>query len=262
MTRSLFTSLAAAAAFALAAGAAQAQHDLTVVSWGGAYQDGQKEVFFKPFNATGTKLVDESWDGGLGVLRTKIKGGNNNWDVVQVEADELEVGCDEGLYEKLDVAKIGGAARYLPGTVHACGVGAIIYNLVLAYDGDKTKTAPAGWADFFDTKKFPGKRSDPQRREVEPRSRADRRRRAERRTSTRCCARPKASSAHSRSSTPSSPTWCSGRAARSRRRCWPPATWSSPPPTTAASPLPTRRTRRTSRWSGRTRRTRWTAGSS
>ena len=120
---------------------AHAQRDLTVVSWGGAYQDGQKEVFFKPFNATGTKLLDEAWDGGLGVLRTKFKGGNNTWDVVQVEADELEVGCDEGLYEKLDVAKIGGAGRYLPGTVHACGVGAIIYNLVLAYDGDKTKAA-------------------------------------------------------------------------------------------------------------------------
>ncbi len=159
MTRNLPTTLATAAVLALTAGTALAQRDLTVVSWGGAYQDGQKEVFFKPFNATGTKLVDEAWDGGLGVLRTKIKGGNNNWDVVQVEADELEVGCDEGLYEKLDPAKIGGANRYLAGTVHACGVGAIIYNLVLAYDGDKLKSAPAGWADFFDTKKIPGKRS-------------------------------------------------------------------------------------------------------
>ncbi|OYU74689.1 MAG: spermidine/putrescine ABC transporter substrate-binding protein, partial [Alphaproteobacteria bacterium PA3] len=125
-TKTIFTLLALAGAAAMAA-----DRDLTVVSWGGAYQDGQKEVFFKPFNAAGTKLLDEAWDGGLGVLRTKIKGGNNTWDVVQVEADELEVGCDEGLYEKLDVAKIGGAARYLPGTVHACGVGAIIYNLVL-----------------------------------------------------------------------------------------------------------------------------------
>ena len=150
--------LVAAATLAAATLSVQAR-DLTVVSWGGAYQDGQKEVFFKPFNATGTKLLDEAWDGGLGVLRTKIKGGNNTWDVVQVEADELEVGCDEGLYEKLDVAKIGGANRYLPGTVHACGVGAIIYNLVLAYDGDKLKTAPNGWADFFDTAKIPGKRA-------------------------------------------------------------------------------------------------------
>ena len=157
------TRIALCAAITAALGAttlaAQAR-DLNVVSWGGAYQDGQKEVYFKPFTAaTGVKMTDEAWDGGLGVLRTKIKGGANTWDVVQVEADELEVGCDEGLYEKLDVAKIGGANRYLPGTVHACGVGAIIYNLVLAYDGDKLKSAPNGWGDFFDTKKTPGKRA-------------------------------------------------------------------------------------------------------
>jgi putative spermidine/putrescine transport system substrate-binding protein len=151
--------LAAAAAMIAAAPAAQAR-DLSVVSWGGAYQDGQKEVYFKPFTAaTGVKMTDEAWDGGLGVLRTKIKGGANTWDVVQVEADELEVGCDEGLYEKLDVAKIGGANRYLAGTVHPCGVGAIIYNLVLAYDGDRLRTAPNGWNDFFDTRKIPGKRA-------------------------------------------------------------------------------------------------------
>ena len=150
---------AVAAALVSVALGASAQHDLTIVSWGGAYQDGQKEVFFKPYNAAGTKLIDESWDGGIGVLRTKIKGGNNNWDVVQVEADELEIGCDEGLYEKMDFAKIGGQGRYLPGTTHPCGVGAIIYNLVLAYDGDKLKTAPTGWGDFFDSKKFPGKRA-------------------------------------------------------------------------------------------------------
>ena len=149
----------AAALSTLALGASAQSHDLTIVSWGGAYQDGQKEVFFKPYNAAGTKLVDESWDGGIGVLRTKIKGGNNNWDVVQVEADELEIGCDEGLYERMDFTKIGGQGRYLPGTTHPCGVGAIIYNLVLAYDGDKLKTAPTGWADFWDVKKFPGKRA-------------------------------------------------------------------------------------------------------
>ena len=115
-----------------------AARDLTVVSWGGAYQDGQKEVFFKPFNAAGTKLLDESWDGGLGVLRTKIKGGNNNWDVVQVESDELLIGCEEGLYEKLDWAKLGGKDKYLADAVNDCGVGAIVYSFVLAYDGERT----------------------------------------------------------------------------------------------------------------------------
>ena len=88
--------------------AAQAR-DLTVVSWGGAYQDAQKKVYFEPFKkAAGVAMNDESWDGGVGVLRAKVQGGAATWDVVQVESDELAVGCEEGLFEKLDYSKIGG----------------------------------------------------------------------------------------------------------------------------------------------------------
>ena len=80
-------SAAAVAAVAVGlTGAAQAR-DLTVVSWGGAYQDAQREVYFKPFTEkTKIRMVDDNWDGGVGNLRAKIQGGNNNWDVVQVEA--------------------------------------------------------------------------------------------------------------------------------------------------------------------------------
>src|SRR5436190_20361366 len=68
--------------------AAQAR-DLAVVSWGGAYQDAQKKVYFEPFKKTGVAMNDESWDGGIGVLRAKVQGGAATWDVVQVESDEL-----------------------------------------------------------------------------------------------------------------------------------------------------------------------------
>jgi putative spermidine/putrescine transport system substrate-binding protein len=155
----LRTVLLAAAAFGLATGASFAR-DLTVVSWGGAYQDAQKKVYFKPFTeATKIPLVDESWDGGVGTLRAKVQSGKADWDVVQVESDELAVGCEEGLYEKLDWSKIGGKDAYIPDAVSDCGVGAIFYDFVLGYDKDKEKTAPSGWADFFDLKKFPGKRA-------------------------------------------------------------------------------------------------------
>ncbi len=152
-------SLALAGAAICYAGSAMAR-DLTVVSWGGAYQDAQKEVYFKPFTEkTGIKMTDEPWDGGVGVLRAKVQGGNATWDVVQVESEELALGCEEGLFEKLDFNKIGGKDAYLPAAVNDCGVGAIVYNFVLGYDGDKLKNGPKSWADFFDTKKFPGKRA-------------------------------------------------------------------------------------------------------
>ena len=90
------------------ASAAQAR-DLTVVSWGGAYQEAQKKVYFEPFKKTaGIPMNDESWDGGIGVLRAKVQGGASTWDIVQVEAEELPLGCEEGLFVELDYAKIGG----------------------------------------------------------------------------------------------------------------------------------------------------------
>jgi putative spermidine/putrescine transport system substrate-binding protein len=152
--------LGALAAVAFAVSAAAGARELTVVSWGGAYQDAQREAYFKPFIAAGNKMAEESWDGGVGTLRAKIQGGNNNWDVVQVESEELLLGCEEGLFEKLDWAKLGGKDKYLPDAVSDCGVGAIVYSFILAYDGDKIKSnPPKNWADFFDLKKYPGKRA-------------------------------------------------------------------------------------------------------
>lgn len=133
--------------------------DLTVVSWGGNYQDAQREIYFKPFaEMTGKPLLDESWDGGYGVLQAKVQSGEVNWDVVQVESEELALGCQDGIYEKIDWDKLGGKDAFLPTAVSDCGVGAIIWSTGLAYDGDKLAEGPKSWADFWDTAKFPGKR--------------------------------------------------------------------------------------------------------
>jgi len=133
--------------------------DLTVVSWGGNYQDAQKKIYFEPFSKKiGKPVLDESWDGGIGVIAAKIKAGVPNWDVVQVEAEELALGCADGYYEKLDWDKLGGKDAYLPAAVNDCGVGAIVWSTALSYDADRLKEAPQSWADFWDTKKFPGKR--------------------------------------------------------------------------------------------------------
>lgn len=158
MSRNLLR-LAAFAGIAAMATVAQAR-DLTVVSWGGAYQDAQREVYFKPFTAaTGIALTEDSWNGGIGALRAKAEGPPS-WDVVQVESDELELGCEEGIIVPLDWEKLGGRDQYLPTAVHDCGVGAIVWATVLAYDADRYATnPPSSWADFFDTKAYPGTRA-------------------------------------------------------------------------------------------------------
>jgi putative spermidine/putrescine transport system substrate-binding protein len=155
--RRSFLAAAAAVFLASASGAAEAR-DLTIVSWGGAFQDAQREVYFRPFQqATGIRFVEDTWDGGIGVLRTRMQSGNNTWDLVQVESEELLLGCEEGLFEKLDYARIGGREHYLPEAVHECGVGTILYNFVLAWDRARFQGTPT-WADFWNVERFPGKR--------------------------------------------------------------------------------------------------------
>ena len=134
--------------------------DLTFTGWGGAMQESQRKLYLEPFSkSNGLKIVEDSWDGGIGVLRTKAQGGPQ-WDVVQVEADEVVLGCEEGILEPLDWAALGGKDKFLPAAVHECAVGAIVWATVLAYDGAKLgANGPKSWSDFFDTTKFPGKRA-------------------------------------------------------------------------------------------------------
>ena len=147
------------ALLALAAGPALGA-DLTVTSFGGAYQDAQRQVYFEPFKqASGIDLVEDVWNGGVGTIRAKVEGGGQEWDVVQVEADELVIGCEEGLYEPIDWAAVGGKDQFIEAAVNDCGVGTIVWSTVLAYDGDKiTENPPQSWADFWNTEKYPGKR--------------------------------------------------------------------------------------------------------
>jgi putative spermidine/putrescine transport system substrate-binding protein len=160
MRRRRILQAAGAAALTLPAAPARAQQrDLTIVSWGGAYQDAQREVYFRPWMAAGgQRLLEETWDGGVGALRARIRSGANSWDLVQVEAEELLIGAEEGLFEPLDWDAIGGRDNYIPEAVGAFGVGAILYAVVLAWDRDRLREAPRGWADLFDTARIPGRR--------------------------------------------------------------------------------------------------------
>lgn len=148
------------AAALLGAGAAAQTRDLTIVSTGGALQEAQRDVFFRPWmQGRGQRMLEETWSGGIDALRRRAAPGANNWDLVQVEGDELLAGCAEGLFERIDPAAVGGAENYLPGALHECGVGATIHAFVLAWDRGRTATAPRSWGDLFDLSRIPGRRA-------------------------------------------------------------------------------------------------------
>jgi putative spermidine/putrescine transport system substrate-binding protein len=149
----------AAAAFALGAAAASAQ-ELTITSWGGAYQKSQDEAYFKPYSATtGIKITQEEYNGEVAKIRAMVQSGKTTWDLVDVDAATAQQGCDEGILQPIDYSKFGGKEKFVKGSTFECAVPTIIYSTIFAYDADKIKDGPKTIADLYDTKKWPGKRA-------------------------------------------------------------------------------------------------------
>ncbi len=134
---------------------------ITVASFGGAYQASQKSAFFDPFTkATGVAIVEDQYNGELAKVKAMVDTNNVTWDVVDVEANTVYRGCEEGLFEVIDSKVPGDAADYLPHAIHECGVASIAWSTIYAYDATKFPgEKPSTLADFFDLERFPGKRA-------------------------------------------------------------------------------------------------------
>lgn len=142
----------------LAPGLAMAQ-SLTVVSFGGSYQEAQSKALFQPAaKAMGITVKEETYT-GIADLRLKVKAGAVTWDIVASGSGSAARAGAEGILEKLDY-KVIDVANFLPGTFQDYCVGGDVFSTVLAWNtktyGDK---GPQSWADFWDVKTFPGKRS-------------------------------------------------------------------------------------------------------
>lgn len=156
--RTLGLTCAIALLGAFATPGARAQ-EITVVSFGGSYQDGQSKALFQPATkAMGIKLKEETYT-SIADLRLKVKANAVTWDIVASGSGSAARAGAEGILEKLDY-KVIDVSNFLPGTAQDYCVGGDVFSTVLAWNtktyGDK---GPQSWADFWDVKKFPGKRS-------------------------------------------------------------------------------------------------------
>jgi putative spermidine/putrescine transport system substrate-binding protein len=136
------------------------KHDgttLTFASFGGVYQEAQREGWLKPYTALTGVQIEESEESSNATIKAQVESGNVSWDVVDV-GNDFGLDGNADLLEPLDYTLIK-QDEILPGFATTYRVGDITYGVVLAYNTDKTAgKVPEGWADFFDTTKFPGKR--------------------------------------------------------------------------------------------------------
>lgn len=141
--------------------------ELNFTSWGGAYQGSQEQTAVKPFSAKEkVNVKTNTYNGGIAQIRAQVQSGNVSWDVIDIQLSDAMRACDDGLLEKLSPADLapakdgtGVAQDYMPNALSECMVGNIIWSTVIGYDKTKIgKAAPTKMADFFDLKKYPGKR--------------------------------------------------------------------------------------------------------
>lgn len=137
--------------------AEESSKPLTVVGWGGSSQRAHRDAYWTSFVVhTGIQLHEDTWHGGIDVLRQKARSGD--WDVVQVEAEELLLGCTEGLFEPMNWSALGGRDAFIEPSVRDCGVGAMVWSQLFGYDADRMPNGPRNWAEFWDVRRFPGRR--------------------------------------------------------------------------------------------------------
>ena len=83
---------------------------LTLVSWGGSYEQVSRKAILEPFSKeTGIDIRVEVYNGGLAQVRAQVETGKVYWDVVDLEMPDAARGCDEGLLEYVDVSELAPA---------------------------------------------------------------------------------------------------------------------------------------------------------
>lgn len=142
--------------------------EMVVATWPESYGHAQASAQLVPFgNVSGTNVRIAIYDGGIEELRQQVASGHYKWDVMDLEARDAAAACADGLLEPIAAADLPASPNgapatedFVPGAIGPCWVASVIYAQVVALApssfGDHPPTQSA---DFFDVKRYPGKRA-------------------------------------------------------------------------------------------------------
>lgn len=156
---------AAATSVAIAAPAfsanAQSKGRIVFASWGGSWEKAMRQAWFDPFTKkTGIQVVSVGGN-SYGKFRAMVESGRPEWDVVEVNPDFQWVGRKENLLEKIDT-KIVDTSKVMKekDLVTDYSVPEVLWSRVMFYNTKQFANGhPANWAEVWDVKRFPGKRT-------------------------------------------------------------------------------------------------------
>lgn len=154
---------AAIAGPALIAGnGAQAQiKQITVADPGGAYGEAFRKAFYDPFEkATGIRVINVAREAEpTAQIKAIVETKSYTWDASILTEAARDILQGQNLLDPIDLTPED-TKGIVPAAVTPYWLGTDIYATLFAYRTDRFKgEAPQSWADFWDVKRFPGRRS-------------------------------------------------------------------------------------------------------
>jgi putative spermidine/putrescine transport system substrate-binding protein len=143
--------------------AAASDTQITFCSWGGEYQDKQREFLLKPFEQETGIAVNEATLPLASKVKAMVDTGNIEWDVVEQDMLSILSLQKKGEYfEKIDYNMIDPEVlKKIPEKLQTpYGIGCMYWTYSIAYRTDAFEGEhPNTWADVWDVERFPGKRT-------------------------------------------------------------------------------------------------------
>jgi putative spermidine/putrescine transport system substrate-binding protein len=132
---------------------------------GGIYTKAYGAVYYKPFfEKTGIEVVGVQANAEpTAQIKSMVEAGSYTWDMAKISQPAILLLTSGGkeYLEKHNLESDPTIARIPKQYMSPYGVGTNVYSTVLAYrtDAFKGRKAPSSWADLWNVKDFPGRRS-------------------------------------------------------------------------------------------------------
>ncbi|HYM92494.1 MAG TPA: extracellular solute-binding protein [bacterium] len=133
---------------------------VNLAGYGGVSNDVIRKAWAEPFEKeTGIK-VNMGANASLALAKLQVQSGNPQWDIVGLDGSELPTAVKQNLLERIDPQKVD-MSKVPPYLKTPYGYKYAVYFFTKVYDQRKIPddNAPRTWAEFWDTARYPTKRS-------------------------------------------------------------------------------------------------------
>jgi putative spermidine/putrescine transport system substrate-binding protein len=141
----------------------QQRGQVVISTYGGSFVAAQRRAYFEPFEReTGIHVV-VTGEPEIAKVKAMVENKNTEWDAAEFTMAGMFVMQQQNLLAPIDYSGFSKAelATMIPEVVTKYGIGTLVFGDVIAYNTKaySAATAPKTWAEFWDTSRFPGKRS-------------------------------------------------------------------------------------------------------